>query len=114
MSTRSALISSSVSVSPTPCLPPHPTVARTKATPAPCSAHYVRDHGPIPRSRGDDDGWATWTVEVSGLVQRPVRLTVWGVLVKEDALHVCFEGADCNTIKNREGKKEKRSLEQVL
>ncbi|XP_062219471.1 nitrate reductase [NADH] 1-like [Phragmites australis] len=38
-------------------------------TPAPL--HYVRNHGPVPR--GD---WATWTVEVTGLVRRPARLTM--------------------------------------
>ncbi|WVZ74836.1 hypothetical protein U9M48_022962, partial [Paspalum notatum var. saurae] len=39
-------------------------------TPAPL--HYVRNHGPVPR--GAD--WATWAVEVAGLVRRPARLTV--------------------------------------
>jgi nitrate reductase (NAD(P)H) len=38
-------------------------------TPAPL--HYVRNHGAVPR--GD---WATWTVEVTGLVKRPARLTM--------------------------------------
>ncbi|OEL30884.1 Nitrate reductase [NADH] 1 [Dichanthelium oligosanthes] len=38
-------------------------------TPAPL--HYVRNHGPVPR--GD---WATWTVEVTGLVKRPARFTM--------------------------------------
>jgi nitrate reductase (NAD(P)H) len=38
-------------------------------TPAPL--HYVRNHGAVPR--GD---WATWAVEVTGLVRRPARLTM--------------------------------------
>ncbi|CAM0885067.1 unnamed protein product [Alopecurus aequalis] len=38
-------------------------------TPAPL--HYVRNHGAVPR--GD---WSTWTVEVTGLVKRPVRFTM--------------------------------------
>ena len=31
---------------------------------------------------------------MSGLVQRPARLTVWDVLAEEGALHVFFEGAE--------------------
>ncbi|RCV07051.1 hypothetical protein SETIT_1G212900v2 [Setaria italica] len=38
-------------------------------TPGPL--HYVRNHGAVPR--GD---WASWAVEVSGLVRRPARLTM--------------------------------------
>ncbi|KAJ1268807.1 hypothetical protein BS78_07G162100 [Paspalum vaginatum] len=38
-------------------------------TPAPL--HYVRNHGPVPRA-----DWAAWTVEVTGLVARPARLTM--------------------------------------
>ncbi|CAO2202190.1 unnamed protein product [Urochloa humidicola] len=38
-------------------------------TPAPL--HYVRNHGAVPR--GD---WSTWTVEVTGLVRRPARITM--------------------------------------
>jgi nitrate reductase (NAD(P)H) len=38
-------------------------------TPAPL--HYVRNHGAVPR--GD---WASWTVEVTGLVRRPTRLAM--------------------------------------
>jgi nitrate reductase (NAD(P)H) len=38
-------------------------------TPAPL--HYVRNHGVVPR--GD---WASWTVEVTGLVRRPARITM--------------------------------------
>ncbi|MQL41616.1 sulfite oxidase, partial [Escherichia coli] len=32
---------------------------------------YVRNHGPVPRARWDD-----WTVEVTGLVNRPARFTM--------------------------------------
>jgi nitrate reductase (NAD(P)H) len=50
--------------------PPLPRLMRHGfITPAPL--HYVRNHGPVPR--GD---WATWTVEVTGLVRRPARLTM--------------------------------------
>ncbi|WVZ92554.1 hypothetical protein U9M48_038605 [Paspalum notatum var. saurae] len=38
-------------------------------TPAPL--HYVRNHGAVPRA-----DWATWTVEVTGLVKRPARITM--------------------------------------
>ncbi|OAY70130.1 Nitrate reductase (NADH) 1 [Ananas comosus] len=38
-------------------------------TPAPL--HYVRNHGPVPRA-----DWSTWTVEVTGLVKRSLRLTM--------------------------------------
>uniref|UniRef100_A0A0D9VLJ9 Nitrate reductase n=1 Tax=Leersia perrieri TaxID=77586 RepID=A0A0D9VLJ9_9ORYZ len=38
-------------------------------TPAPL--HYVRNHGPVPKA-----DWSTWTVEVTGLVKRPARLTM--------------------------------------
>ncbi|OEL19215.1 Nitrate reductase [NADH] 3 [Dichanthelium oligosanthes] len=38
-------------------------------TPGPL--HYVRNHGAVPRGF-----WATWTVEVTGLVRRPARLTM--------------------------------------
>ncbi|KAJ0987171.1 hypothetical protein J5N97_005527 [Dioscorea zingiberensis] len=37
----------------------------------PVPLHYVRNHGAVPK--GD---WSTWTVEVSGLVKRPARLTM--------------------------------------
>ncbi|KAG6511813.1 nitrate reductase [NADH]-like [Zingiber officinale] len=37
----------------------------------PVPLHYVRNHGAVPR--GD---WATWTVEVTGLVRRPLLLTM--------------------------------------
>ncbi|KAF8769499.1 hypothetical protein HU200_006535 [Digitaria exilis] len=52
------------------CEPPLPHLMRHGfLTPAPL--HYVRNHGGVPR--GD---WSTWTVEVSGLVARPARLTM--------------------------------------
>lgn len=38
-------------------------------TPAPL--HYVRNHGPVPKA-----DWDNWTVEISGLVRRPLRLTM--------------------------------------
>uniref|UniRef100_J3LHH7 Nitrate reductase n=1 Tax=Oryza brachyantha TaxID=4533 RepID=J3LHH7_ORYBR len=38
-------------------------------TPAPL--HYVRNHGPVPKA-----DWSTWTLEVTGLVKRPARLTM--------------------------------------
>ncbi|KAK3123632.1 hypothetical protein QOZ80_8AG0633870 [Eleusine coracana subsp. coracana] len=38
-------------------------------TPAPL--HYVRNHGVVPRGE-----WATWAVEVTGLVKRPARLSM--------------------------------------
>ncbi|KAJ4817651.1 Nitrate reductase [Rhynchospora pubera] len=38
-------------------------------TPAPL--HYVRNHGSVPRA-----DWSSWTVEITGLVKRPVRLTM--------------------------------------
>ncbi|EAZ07293.1 hypothetical protein OsI_29541 [Oryza sativa Indica Group] len=37
----------------------------------PAALHFVRNHGAVPR--GD---WSTWTVEVTGLVKRPMRLTM--------------------------------------
>jgi len=33
--------------------------------------HYVRNHSTVPRA-----DWATWTVEVTGLVRRPARLAM--------------------------------------
>ncbi|WOL20056.1 hypothetical protein Cni_G28858 [Canna indica] len=37
----------------------------------PVPLHYVRNHGAVPRA-----DWASWTVEVTGMVKRPVRLTM--------------------------------------
>ncbi|KAJ4812619.1 Nitrate reductase [Rhynchospora pubera] len=37
----------------------------------PVQLHYVRNHGYVPHAE-----WATWTVEVTGLVKRPFRLTM--------------------------------------
>nr|CAB3481271.1 unnamed protein product [Digitaria exilis] len=52
------------------CEPPLPHLMRHGfLTPAPL--HYVRNHGGVPR--GD---WSAWTVEVTGLVARPARLTM--------------------------------------
>ncbi|CAL5021197.1 unnamed protein product [Urochloa decumbens] len=54
--------------------PPLPQLARHGfITPGPL--HYVRNHGAVPRAAAGDV-WSTWTVEVSGLVRRPARLTV--------------------------------------
>ena len=50
--------------------PPLPLLMRHGfVTPGPL--HYVRNHSTVPR--GD---WATWTVEVTGLVRRPARLAM--------------------------------------
>ncbi|KZV48947.1 Nitrate reductase 2 [Dorcoceras hygrometricum] len=43
----------------------------------PVPLHYVRNHGPVPKS-----SWSEWTVEVSGLVKRPMIFTM-DELVKE-------------------------------
>lgn len=43
----------------------------------PVPLHYVRNHGPVPQAR-----WEEWTVEVTGLVKRPTRLTM-DLLVNE-------------------------------
>ncbi|KAJ8423440.1 hypothetical protein Cgig2_015584 [Carnegiea gigantea] len=37
----------------------------------PVPLHYVRNHGPVPHAR-----WEDWTVEVTGWVKRPTRLTM--------------------------------------
>ncbi|KAL8059739.1 hypothetical protein ABFX02_03G106400 [Erythranthe guttata] len=37
----------------------------------PVPLHYVRNHGPVPKTSWDD-----WTVEISGLVKKPMRLTM--------------------------------------
>ncbi|XP_019416847.1 PREDICTED: inducible nitrate reductase [NADH] 2-like [Lupinus angustifolius] len=37
----------------------------------PVPVHYVRNHGPVPRIRWDD-----WTMEVTGLVNRPTQFTM--------------------------------------
>ncbi|XP_061360116.1 inducible nitrate reductase [NADH] 2-like [Gastrolobium bilobum] len=50
--------------------PPLPSLMRHGfITPVPL--HYVRNHGLVPRAR-----WEDWTVEVSGLVNRPSRFTM--------------------------------------
>ncbi|CAO2834706.1 unnamed protein product [Amaranthus hypochondriacus] len=38
-------------------------------TPAPL--HYVRNHGPVPKGK-----WEDWTIEVTGLVKRPTRISM--------------------------------------
>ncbi|KAK6132383.1 hypothetical protein DH2020_033874 [Rehmannia glutinosa] len=37
----------------------------------PVPLHYVRNHGPVPRA-----AWEDWTVEITGLVKKPMRLTM--------------------------------------
>ncbi|KAM3244053.1 hypothetical protein ACQJBY_055768 [Aegilops geniculata] len=37
----------------------------------PVPLHYVRNHGAVPKA-----DWSTWTVEVTGLVKRPVKLAM--------------------------------------
>ena len=37
----------------------------------PVPLHYVRNHGPVPKASWDD-----WTVEVTGLIKRPMKLTM--------------------------------------
>lgn len=37
----------------------------------PVPLHYVRNHGPVPRAR-----WEDWSVEVTGLVKRPIQFTM--------------------------------------
>ncbi|XP_073021129.1 nitrate reductase [NADH] 1-like [Primulina eburnea] len=37
----------------------------------PVPLHYVRNHGPVPKGT-----WDEWTVEVTGLVKKPMRLTM--------------------------------------
>ncbi|THU66226.1 hypothetical protein C4D60_Mb05t11910 [Musa balbisiana] len=37
----------------------------------PVPLHYVRNHGAVPKA-----DWGTWTVEITGLVKRPVQLTM--------------------------------------
>ncbi|KAL4196339.1 hypothetical protein AMTRI_Chr04g182700 [Amborella trichopoda] len=52
------------------CEPPLPKLMQHGfITPAPL--HYVRNHGPVPKGT-----WDEWSVEVSGLVSRPTKLTM--------------------------------------
>ncbi|KAK9713817.1 hypothetical protein RND81_06G053000 [Saponaria officinalis] len=37
----------------------------------PVPLHYVRNHGAVPNAR-----WEDWTIEVTGLVKKPIRLTM--------------------------------------
>ncbi|GMI82891.1 NITRATE REDUCTASE 2, CHLORATE RESISTANT 3, ARABIDOPSIS NITRATE REDUCTASE 2, NITRATE REDUCTASE [Hibiscus trionum] len=37
----------------------------------PVPLHYVRNHGPVPKA-----SWGDWTVEVTGLVKRPTKLSM--------------------------------------
>ncbi|RLN08354.1 hypothetical protein C2845_PM11G24430 [Panicum miliaceum] len=62
-----------------------PPVARLMAhgfiTPAPL--HYVRNHGAVPKA-----DWSTWTVEVTGLVKRPARLTMEQLVTEFEAVEL--------------------------
>lgn len=52
------------------CEPPLPRLmAHGFITPT--QLHYVRNHGPVPRGQ-----WEEWTVEVCGMVKRPIRFTM--------------------------------------
>ncbi|CAO2040533.1 unnamed protein product [Urochloa humidicola] len=50
-------------------------------TPAPL--HYVRNHGPVPKA-----DWSTWTVEVTGLVKRPCKLTMEQLVTEFEAVEL--------------------------
>ncbi|XP_062221861.1 nitrate reductase [NAD(P)H] [Phragmites australis] len=62
-----------------------PPVARLMAhgfiTPAPL--HYVRNHGPVPKA-----DWSTWTVEVTGLVKRPAKLSMEQLVTEFEAVEL--------------------------
>ncbi|XP_066322729.1 nitrate reductase [NAD(P)H]-like [Miscanthus floridulus] len=62
--------------------PPVPRLmAHGFITPAPL--HYVRNHGPVPRA-----DWLTWTVEVTGLVRRPAKLTMEQLVTEFEAVEL--------------------------
>uniref|UniRef100_A0ACD5ZAY1 Uncharacterized protein n=1 Tax=Avena sativa TaxID=4498 RepID=A0ACD5ZAY1_AVESA len=50
-------------------------------TPAPL--HYVRNHGAVPKA-----DWSTWTVEVTGLVKRPARITMEQLATEFEAVEL--------------------------
>ncbi|XP_008679268.1 nitrate reductase [NAD(P)H] [Zea mays] len=62
--------------------PPVPRLmAHGFITPAPL--HYVRNHGAVPRA-----DWSTWTVEVTGLVTRPAKLTMERLVTEFEAVEL--------------------------
>ncbi|TKW41799.1 hypothetical protein SEVIR_1G341300v4 [Setaria viridis] len=62
--------------------PPVPRLmAHGFITPAPL--HYVRNHGAVPKA-----DWSTWTVEVTGLVRRPARLTMEQLVTEFEAVEI--------------------------
>ncbi|CAL5056014.1 unnamed protein product [Urochloa decumbens] len=62
--------------------PPVPRLmAHGFITPAPL--HYVRNHGAVPKA-----DWSTWTVEVTGLVKRPCKLTMEQLVTEFEAVEL--------------------------
>jgi nitrate reductase (NAD(P)H) len=62
--------------------PPVPRLmAHGFITPVPL--HYVRNHGAVPKA-----DWSTWTVEVTGLVRRPARLTMEQLATEFEAVEL--------------------------
>ncbi|CAL4967210.1 unnamed protein product [Urochloa decumbens] len=62
--------------------PPVPRLmAHGFITPAPL--HYVRNHGAVPKA-----DWSTWTVEVTGLVRRPCKLTMEQLVTEFEAVEL--------------------------
>jgi nitrate reductase (NAD(P)H) len=49
----------------------------------PVPLHYVRNHGPVPKA-----DWSTWTVEVTGLVKRPAKLTMEQLATEFEAVEL--------------------------
>ncbi|XP_020678898.1 nitrate reductase [NAD(P)H] [Dendrobium catenatum] len=42
----------------------------------PVPIHYVRNHGPVPQT-----AWSSWSIDISGLVRRPCRLSMDSLLL---------------------------------
>jgi nitrate reductase (NAD(P)H) len=49
----------------------------------PVPLHYVRNHGPVPKA-----DWSTWTVEMTGLVKRPAKLTMEQLATEFEAVEL--------------------------
>ncbi|TVU28696.1 hypothetical protein EJB05_20226, partial [Eragrostis curvula] len=49
----------------------------------PAALHYVRNHGTVPKA-----DWSTWTVEVTGLVKRPAKLTMEQLATEFEAVEL--------------------------